>query len=359
MSCFIKKKLVSGASKDLYDVTEDKVYNNIFNALAWNVKFSILTLIATFLLWSRFKIPILKHFSLGLRRGEDLVLRGHHVKELKQKIVGLGEWWRSFLASTKSWILHDREFLVSRCGEAGYEYLTYQRYVAAFQFILCIIGLCLILPTNLLVGTAFPASSFSATTMSNLVPRIHYRFYWLHLIFSFSILPATLICMRLFFKHIDRTSDTHTFKISHTLHLSRLPKSMRDTAAIRDYFSKVFPGCQISDININLKITSLSNLEKEYHQLKEIIQVLRDSGEDEFIFQFNLICSCCTFNETQLAVEYYENKLARTREKLKATARRIFDRQKKLDSAFVQVESLEMARAIGKLLNTRTPSSFL
>jgi hypothetical protein len=236
----------------------------------------------------------------------------------------------------------------------GYQYLTYQRYVAVFQFILCIFGLGVILPTNLLVGTAFPASSFSATTMSNLVPRIHFRFYWLHLIFSFSIFPATLICMRLFCKHIDKLFDVHTTKISHTLYVSRLPKNLRSKPAIQDYFNQMYPGCKISSIDINIKVKSLNKLENEYHELQETIKEIRESGgaaKREPLFKLNFICSYCACSrrgaEEQLAEEYYLERLADVKKKLKEKAVKIYYTGRKLDSAFVKVESLTMARTIG------------
>jgi hypothetical protein len=112
MSCIIKKLLANGEDTDLYKVSPDNTYNGIFNGLAWNVQFSMVSLFAAFLFWSKFKTPF-----LGPRRGEDVDPEGRHI--LKQTSIRLKRSWGIFVERTKKWFFLDKTFLEARCGEEG------------------------------------------------------------------------------------------------------------------------------------------------------------------------------------------------------------------------------------------------
>jgi hypothetical protein len=196
-------------------------------------------------------------------------------------------------------------------------------------------------------------SGFSATTMSNLAADTSSAIYWIHLIFSFSILPGTLLFMRLFYKHIEKTCDIRTAQSSRTLILSGLAKKMRNESAIRNFFRKVYPGCRITNIKVNLKISFLSDLETHFYEFEDIVKEIRNSGstDTERLFKLNFLSSfsaCFSLPETPLAIIYYEKKMMRIKNQLTAAAAKIYNKSKKLNSAFVQIDNADMARLIGE-----------
>ena len=89
------------------------------------------------IMWSQFNLPFLNRFTKGLRAG----FVRDQVKETPPTF--------NFFDLLKKWAWHDKDFLIQTCGETGFEYLTFQRYIAGYQSIVCIFGLGIFLPLHL------------------------------------------------------------------------------------------------------------------------------------------------------------------------------------------------------------------
>ena len=286
MSCYIKKQLHQNTS-DLFNVSEDLPYNGIVNGIIWNLEFSAVLIFLTFILWSRYKINFFGFVLKGLQPVDD----------------AKSSDWANLPGNIKKWILLDREYLINSCQESGYEYMCYQRYVAAFQLIMCIFGLPIVLVINLIFGTNFEKSTFASTTMSNLHPKIHTNYYWAHIIFSVMIFPGTLFCMKLFFTKIEIKKDVKAeldyFGFRRTLYLSNLPPEMRNPEAVKHYFDQNYPdsNVNVNFIKVNTKISSIKSLEDE---LETIECILSKCGHEEVIFNRTFCCCrCCIEGDTE------------------------------------------------------------
>lgn len=357
MSCFIKKQ-VSLNNSELHNISSDLAYNGIINNLIWNAQFTALVLFITIILWSRYKITFLGYVLNGLKRGEDVVRVAQHVETLDTDVLDEGEGikgWKKLGASIANWFWLDRRYLTESCQESGYQYLCYQRYVATFQFILWIIGCFVILPINLYFGKMYPGTKFAATTMSNLVPSDQHNLYWIHTIFSVLIFPSTLICMKLFFVKIEKPDREKTaatqLNICRTLYLSELPANMRSEEEIRKYFKRKYPGSNLTHVYVNIKVQKIENLKEELSSLEDIL-ALSQTKSNEKVFNKKWCCQCCIdkTDESDLAIEHYMKKKEAIERKLNLKVHKVLFKDK-LDSAFVQVETLEKARQIGKKLS--------
>ena len=355
MSCFIKKQ-VSLNSSELYNISDDLAYNGIINNIIWNVEFAALVSVITIVLWSRYKITLFGNVLNGLKRGEDVVPVEQHVDTLDSKALGEGEGikgWRRLGETIEKWFWLDRSYLMESCQESGYQYLCYQRYVTIFQFILWIVGGFVILPINLYFGQIYPATTFSATTMSNIKPAEHHSLFWVHTIFSVLIFPSTLICMKLFFKRIEKPdsekTDANELNIRRTLYLSELPAKMRSEAKIQKYFKRRYPGSNLTHVYVNIKVQKIENLKEELSAVEDIL-ALCQTKPNEKIFNKTWCCQCCIekTNEPNFALAHYKKKKEEIESKLNNKVRKVLTKDKKIDSAFVQVETLEKARQIGK-----------
>ncbi len=357
MSCFISKQILrtGTVSKDNYNVAEDIPFNSIINGILWNLKFSAIFLVVTILLWSRNEI--FGFLAKGLRRGEDFVRVEQHTKAAKPDEENDNSWTNS-LKSFRKWFWLDRNFLTETCEESGFEYLCFQRYVMVFQMILCAFGLAIILPINMKIGKNAKEYTFASTTMSNLVPKDHHDYFWVHIIFSLLLLPGTLFCMKLFFYRIETPEEEKTLAtelgIRRTLFLSGLPSDMRNPAAIIDYFDTKYPGSNIQYIRVNVSVNSLEELENEHALLEDILSECR-SGKETNELLFNKVSSCCKCcvdgtPEPIVAIDYYEEQKLQVERKLKLGAEKILQENVTIDSAFVQVGSLETARQIGEIV---------
>ena len=354
MSCFIKRQLLRSS---LYDVSEDLPYNGVVNCFAWNMKGWLILAGLSVVLWSRYKIPCFNYLTRGLRRGEDVVRVHDHVEVAatdETQVDGVKKPWLSFKETLQKWFWLDREFLIQACAVSGYEYLSFQRYVAVFQLIICIFGLSVILPINLAVGTVFPAKTFSATTMSNLVPKEHHPYFWAHVVSSTLILAGTLLCMRFFFSRINMSRKDESGKIRRTLYLSKLPRDLREPEAIKDYFKSKYPGSNVKAVRVNFELKSISGLQEEHSMLTDIIEECSkpSNADQERLFKKGGACpSCCRSSNGDkvppLALGHYQQQKEKLEEKLKTKVENILENKETVDSAFVQVESLEISRQIG------------
>ena len=354
MSCFISKQILrtGTVSKDNYNIVDDIPFNSILNGIFWNLKFSAIFLVITILLWSRNEI--FGFVVKGLRRGEDFVRVEQHIEAAK--LDNGNNTWTNSLKGFKKWFFLDRNFLTEACEESGFEYLCFQRYVIVFQMVMCICGLSIILPINMKVGTNSEEYTFASTTMSNLVPKDHHDYFWVHIIFSFLLLPGTLLCMKLFFYRIDTPEEEKTLAtelgIRRTLFLSGLPSDMRNPAAIEDYFNSKYPGSNIQYIRVNISVNSLEELESQHALLEDILSECRSGKEtDEILFsKVASCCKCCIDGtpEPIVAIDHYEEQKIQVERKLKLGAEKILQENVTIDSAFVQVGTLETARQIGE-----------
>lgn len=357
MSCFIKRQLNRNNGSALYDVSDDLPYNGVVNAFAWNAKAWIILTLLSVVLWSRYKIPCFGYLTKGLRRGEDVVRIRDHVEPTPADETGdegPKKPWASFKETLQKWFWLDRDFLIKACEVSGYEYLSYQRYVAIFQLVMCIIGLLVILPINLSLGSVFPANSFSASTMSNLLPKTHHHYFWAHLIYGLLVVVGTQFCMRVFFRRINMFRKDQSGKIRRTLYLSSLPRRMRDPEAIKKYFRRKYPGSKIKSVRVNFQLKSISGLEEEHSMLTDIIEECNKSsdGNQERLFNKNVCSSCCADGDTllPLAVDHFQHQKEEIEETLKNKVKKILETTETIDSAFVQVETLEIARLIGTFI---------
>jgi len=338
MSCYIRKQLKTTGS-ELFTISDDYAYNGIFNGLYWNIKFTAGFCLVAIIMWSRFNLPFLNRFTKGLHPG--------FVRDQEKETPPL----LNFFDLLKKWAWHDKDFLIQTCGETGFEYLTFQRYIAGYQLILCIFGLGIFLPLHLCLGNNFSTSTFAATTMSNLNPGLHPDIYWAHLIYSFLFIPLILFTMRQFFNHIDKPHIGREFRVRRTLYLSGLPEGLRNPLAITKYFERRYPDFKIKNIHVNIKVSSFSALEDNYAKYRSILEECGNSenAQTEIIFPKNSCSQCCNVDTPppEYAHLYYTEEVQFAKNRLQSLAIQIVNEDSKLDSAFVQVESIEAARLIG------------
>ena len=123
---------------------------------------------------------------------------------------------------------------------------------------------------------------------------------------------------------------------------------LRSPDAIKTYLARRYPGCNIESIHLNIRIDSLSSLENNISQLKDILSEAEKSG-DERLFPKCRFCACLRTDSTPppLAIEYYGEQKEIAESEIRREAHYIFNKDHKLDSAFVCMQQLEDARQIG------------
>ena len=337
MSCYIQRQLES--TTEYYKITEDGPYNAVFNGFIWNLKFTAITLLAAFIAWSE-HIPLLRKVQKVIfGRGDAATEHGRSSDKASKSA--------SWSVALKKWFFFDKEFLVKAVGETGYEYLTFQRCVAAYQAVLALVSLAIMLPIHLGAGDRFEAAQFASTTLVSLSSEQR-NYTYVHVIGSFLLLPFTLITMRVFFRKTGQLRIGCEFKMRRTLYLTGLPKRLRSPDAITKYFGRRYPECTIEGITLNIKTYSISNLEDELSLLQDIIREAEKSDNSR-LFPNCRFCACLVQHSTPppLAVDFYGEKKSRVETELKREAREMFSEDNKLDSAFVRMEQLEDARQIG------------
>ena len=217
MSCQSQKKLE--ATTEYFPISEDGPFNAIFNGLVWNIQFTVITLVAAFLIWSKFYIPILDKLKTGLRHGEYVTMVRGQIQDLTDEMSKVTDTLFGRGDSLKKWFFFDKEFLVNAVGETGYEYFAFQRFVIAYELVLTFVSLLIMLPIHLVVGSNFEQGQFAATTLANLSSGQH-QFAYLHVVGSFLLLPLTLFTMKMFFRKIGKLSIGDEYAMRRTLYLT-------------------------------------------------------------------------------------------------------------------------------------------
>ena len=229
MSCYIEKQLLS--TTEYYKISADGPYNAIFNGLIWNAKFTAIILAVAIVIWSKIYILLWDQLKKAFRRGEaPTTIRGPHKDE---ETAAANAGWFDAL---KKWFVFDTDFLVNTATQSGYEYLTFQRCLIAYQMLLTLVSLGIMLPIHLVVGDRFKQDHFAATTFANLGSDQHYYAY-IHVTGAFLLLPFTLATMKMFFRRIGRGAGGE-FTLRRTLYLTGMPSNQSRSKShdVKNYF---------------------------------------------------------------------------------------------------------------------------
>ena len=140
-------------------------------------------------------------------------------------------------------------------------------------------------------------------------------------------------------------------KIRRTLYLSKLPSNMRNSEAIKDYFDAKYPGSNVKLVRVNFELSAIPDLEKEHGILTSIVDKCSNSSDEdeERLINKRACSSCCDEGDFDppLASDHYQRQREEIGQELNTRVKKILENMEKVDSAFVQVESLEIARQIG------------
>ncbi|OQV13918.1 Calcium permeable stress-gated cation channel 1 [Hypsibius exemplaris] len=217
--------------------------------------------------------------------------------------------------SFRSWIrntfMSNDRYLLERSGPAALEYLRFQRHVIIFTTVLSVISIAIILPINYKgMEMAKLNSTFTSTTISNLSDQD--TSLWVHVAFTLILFPMALLVMYSYGLQFGLIKVAPV-KLPKTLMIYGLKSRITTEEKIRQHFDEVYPGIEISQINLTLDVTKLNSLDQQLCSVNDALFYYQSAlGGDQIDPPIvrDFICGYCLtpcVHGTD-AVEFYEGK---------------------------------------------------
>ncbi|XP_022652667.1 CSC1-like protein 1 [Varroa destructor] len=153
------------------------------------------------------------------------------------------------------WKIEDRHVL-KKNGPDAVQYLTFQRHIIVFVFIVCICVITIILPLNALGVESKLNNKFAQTTIANISKDS--KSLWVHIALSFVFLPLGVVFMRRFSTRLHIHAEEP--RIGRTLMIAGVPRRHCKAELFRQHFAEAYPQCIIQDIQFAYDIRKLMDL---------------------------------------------------------------------------------------------------
>ncbi|XP_054987300.1 calcium permeable stress-gated cation channel 1 isoform X2 [Sorex araneus] len=236
--------------------------------------------------------------------------------------------------------------LINRCGDDARIYMTFQYHLIFFVLLLCIPSLGVILPINYLGPIMDRKSHFSRTTIVNISTESKYL--WLHCLFSFFY----FICNLLFMAHhclmfVPRKSH----KVTRTLMITYVPKTIQDPDSIMRHFHEAYPGCIVTKVHFCYDVRNLIDLDDQRrHAMRgRLYYTAKAKKSGKQMIKVHpcsrlCFCSCWKCFKRVDAEQYYGELEEQLTDEFNAEFNRV--RLKRLDLIFVTFQNVKMAQRV-------------
>ncbi|XP_022237734.1 calcium permeable stress-gated cation channel 1-like [Limulus polyphemus] len=151
------------------------------------------------------------------------------------------------------------EHILKKNGHDAVQYLSFQRHIILYMFIICVVSLVIVLPVNFQGNLEGDSKTFGHTTLSNLNP--HSPLLWVHVGLAFVFLPLGIFFMRQFSLNLSIVEDESL--IGRSLMITAIPKEHCSRNILLQHFQEAYSEFIIQDIHIAYDVRKLIKLDRQ------------------------------------------------------------------------------------------------
>ncbi|XP_076366962.1 LOW QUALITY PROTEIN: osmosensitive cation channel TMEM63C-like [Tachypleus tridentatus] len=151
------------------------------------------------------------------------------------------------------------EHILKKSGYDAVQYLSFQRHIILYMFIICVVSLVIVLPVNFQGNLEGDSKTFGHTTLSNLNP--HSPLLWVHVGLAFVFLPLGIFFMRRFSLNLSIVENESL--IGRSLMITGIPKEHCSRNILLQHFQEAYPEFIIQDIYVAYDVKKLIKLDRQ------------------------------------------------------------------------------------------------
>ena len=204
------------------------------------------------------------------------------------------------LMSSLKCLFYSEETMLQLAGRNAVQYLRFQTFLIAFNALLTLLSIVVILPINFQGERYVNMTEFSRTTLINLEPSSD--LLYVHTILAFLLFPISIILMKKC--SVDLKLKDSGLALSRTLLIRKIPRNFCTEELMRRHFSEAYPGLNITDVSLAYAVTELTQRMEELEDARDARrfgeQHQLETGEPLMMYpktcsRFSgLCCSCCS-----------------------------------------------------------------
>ncbi|XP_036169942.1 calcium permeable stress-gated cation channel 1 [Myotis myotis] len=236
--------------------------------------------------------------------------------------------------------------LISKCGDDARIYITFQYHLIIYVLILCIPSLGIILPINYSGNVLDWHSHFGRTTIVNI--STDNKVLWLHTSFAFLYFITNLLFMA---HHCLGFVPRRNSKVTRTLMITYVPRSIQDPDIIIKHFHEAYPGCVVTRVHFCYNVRTLIDLDDQRrHAMRgRLYYTAKAKRHGRVMIRIHpcsrlCFCKCWTCFKEVDAEQYYSELEEQLTDEFNAELSRV--PLKRLDLIFVTFQDTRMATRI-------------
>ncbi|XP_059545394.1 calcium permeable stress-gated cation channel 1 isoform X1 [Myotis daubentonii] len=236
--------------------------------------------------------------------------------------------------------------LISKCGDDARIYITFQYHLIIYVLILCIPSLGIILPINYSGNVLDWHSHFGRTTIVNV--STDNKILWLHTSFAFLYFITNLLFMA---HHCLGFVPRRNSKVTRTLMITYVPRSIQDPDIIIKHFHEAYPGCVVTRVHFCYNVRTLIDLDDQRrHAMRgRLYYTAKAKRHGRVMIRIHpcsrlCFCKCWTCFKEVDAEQYYSELEEQLTDEFNAELSRV--PLKRLDLIFVTFQDTRMATRI-------------